>query len=334
MEEMKISVIIPVYNTAEYLPRCLDSVLQNTYQNLEIICINDGSTDDSAAVLKRYAESDSRIIVVNKINEGVSAARNIGLDIATGSFVSFIDSDDWVHSKYFEVMMHFQIKFNADIVASNYSSVVEMVPNKLLDIDDCKTSSLGFDEIMGCGFLKRIIWGRIYRRKCIEGHRFPKGIKWGEDMIFNVSVLCDAPYLQTVIIDEVLYFYFQRETSAVNTVKTIERIPVCQFYLAQGEKTKDKNQKEIFLLECAKQLLAHRYAAKVCAEYEAYRKCENLVQECSRALRDTSIKCTKKMMIFFFFCCPWAYRLYRIVDDPSLLDWEKAQKQRRKKKNL
>ena len=119
MEEMKISVIIPVYNTAEYLPRCLDSVLQNTYQNLEIICVNDGSTDDSAAVLKRYAESDSRIIVVNKINEGVSAARNIGLDIATGSFVAFIDSDDWVHSKYFEVMMHFQIKFNADIVASN-----------------------------------------------------------------------------------------------------------------------------------------------------------------------------------------------------------------------
>lgn len=330
MEELKISVIIPVYNTAEYLPRCLDSVLQNTYQNLEVICINDGSTDDSADVLKGYSESDSRIIIVNKNNEGVSVARNTGLNLATGDVIAFIDSDDWIHYQYFETMMHAQMKYNADIVAGGYLSVTEMTPDKTLNVDICKTSTLGFDDIMGCGYLKRMIWGRIYRRSCIAGHRFPKGIKWGEDTIFNVSILCDIPDLQAVMVDEDVYYYYQRETSAVNTVKTVDRIQVCQFYLTQGKRTENANQKEIFLSECAKQLLAHRYAAKVCAEYEAYRQCQELSRECLHALCDISIKSTKKMIFSLFFGCPWAYRLYRIIDDPTLLTWEKNEKGKRK----
>ena len=105
--EPKISVIIPIYNTAAYLPRCLDSILQNTYRSLEIICVNDGSTDDSAVILERYAAADSRIIAVNQENAGVSAARNTGLDMATGDFIAFVDSDDWVHPQYFEILIQF-----------------------------------------------------------------------------------------------------------------------------------------------------------------------------------------------------------------------------------
>ena len=114
--EPKISVIIPIYNTAKYLPRCLDSILNNMYQNLEVICINDGSTDESAVILERYAAADSRIISVNKANAGVSAARNTGLDIATGDFIAFVDSDDWIHFQFFEILLLIALENNANIL--------------------------------------------------------------------------------------------------------------------------------------------------------------------------------------------------------------------------
>ena len=97
MQTPLISVIIPVYNVEAYLPRCLDSVIQNTYRNLEIICVDDGSTDGSPEILRDYAQRDARITVITKENGGVSSARNAGLDRATGEFVAFIDSDDFVH---------------------------------------------------------------------------------------------------------------------------------------------------------------------------------------------------------------------------------------------
>ena len=93
MEE-KISVIVPVYNVEPYLERCLDSIIQNTYRNLEIICVNDGSTDNCGAILDRYAEQDDRFVVIHKENGGLSSARNSGMDVATGEFIAFIDSDD------------------------------------------------------------------------------------------------------------------------------------------------------------------------------------------------------------------------------------------------
>ena len=323
--EPKISVIIPIYNTAEYLPRCLDSILHNTYQNLEVICIDDGSTDNSLKILEQYAAEDSRIVAVNQENAGVSAARNTGLDRATGDFIAFIDSDDWVHPQYFEILMHFMFKTNTNVVACNYSSVIDATPNQKIDISKSKFTYLKFHGIMSHGYLKRVIWGKIYKKTYISELRFPNDIKWGEDTIFNVSALCNASTAQVIIVDVPLYFYFQRENSAVNTTKTIDKIPVCQFYLKQGVREKDKIKQEVYFSECAKQLLAHRYAAKVCAEYEAYRQCEELIRECTLALRKSSITPKKAVLLFFFFC-PWSYRLYRIVDDPTLLKWEKMKR--------
>lgn len=324
--EPRISVIIPIYNTAEYLPRCLDSILCNTYQNLEIICINDGSTDDSAAILERYAAVDPRIIAVNMVNAGVSAARNTGLDMATGDFISFIDSDDWIHPQYFELLVYFQKKTDADIVAGRYLSVTETQPIENPIFGKFHFNILNFRNIMTNGYLKRMIWGRIYRRECIGSNRFQVGIKWGEDTIFNVSVLCNAAELSAVMVDEVIYFYFQRASSAVNTLKTIDKVPVCQFYLNQSILETDTTRKSIFFSECAKQLLAHRYAAKVCLEHEAYRQCQELIEECSRALRKSSVPPPKKAMLLFFFSAPWCYRLYRIIDDPTLLKWERTKR--------
>lgn len=102
-----VSVIIPIYNTARYLPRCLDSILNNDYKNLEIICINDGSTDNCLEILKEYENKDDRILLIDVPNGGVSKARNLGLDYATGDYICFIDSDDWIHRQFFSALLLF-----------------------------------------------------------------------------------------------------------------------------------------------------------------------------------------------------------------------------------
>lgn len=95
-KETKFSVILPIFNTEKYLKACLDSIINQTYKNLEIICVDDGSTDGSLKILEEYSSKDSRIKIINQQNQGVSAARNVGIDNATGDYVSFVDPDDWV----------------------------------------------------------------------------------------------------------------------------------------------------------------------------------------------------------------------------------------------
>lgn len=118
-----ISVIIPVYNVEKYLGRCLDSIINQTYNNLEIICINDGSTDSSLEILRSYGAREPRIKIISQDNQGLSEARNVGLKIASGEYISFIDSDDWIDGYYYESMVAKIYSSNADIVFANMKSM-------------------------------------------------------------------------------------------------------------------------------------------------------------------------------------------------------------------
>lgn len=124
MDNLKISVILPVYNVAIYLERCIDSVLNQTYTNLEIIIIDDGSTDNSSEICDKYESRDSRVIVFHKQNGGPSSARNFGMRHVTGDYVSFIDSDDWIQKDFYESMMS-GLLVNADIINANYSIEID-----------------------------------------------------------------------------------------------------------------------------------------------------------------------------------------------------------------
>ena len=119
----KISVIIPVYKVEQYLPECLDSIINQTYKNLEIICIDDGSPDNSGKILDEYASKDNRIRVIHKENGGISSARNAGLDIATGDWISFVDSDDWLDINTYEKLLSSADEANTDIVMFGNCSV-------------------------------------------------------------------------------------------------------------------------------------------------------------------------------------------------------------------
>ena len=116
----KITVIIPVYNVEIYLADCLDSVLQQTLNEIEIICINDGSSDNSLEILKEYARKDSRIIIISQENKGLGSARNRGLEVATGEYVAFLDSDDWVDNNYYEKLYNTAKKYNSEIACAGF----------------------------------------------------------------------------------------------------------------------------------------------------------------------------------------------------------------------
>ena len=120
MNSHKISIIIPVYNVEQYLPMCLDSVINQSYKNLEIICINDESPDNSSVILENYAANDSRFKIINQKNTGLSGARNKGIQIASGSYIMFVDSDDWIDVNTCEVVLRLALEHNADVVMWPY----------------------------------------------------------------------------------------------------------------------------------------------------------------------------------------------------------------------
>jgi glycosyltransferase EpsH len=131
----KISIIVPVYNVEKYLKQCLDSLVHQTFKNIEIICINDGSSDSSSKILNEYEIRCDRIIVINQVNYGVSVARNTGLDIARGEYLMFVDSDDWIDLDMCSVMYNIAQKYDADIVLSTYVREYEntSLPKHLFD---------------------------------------------------------------------------------------------------------------------------------------------------------------------------------------------------------
>ena len=205
-----ISVIIPVYQAEKYVKRCLDSVLNQTYKNLEIILINDGSTDKSVEIIESYAKSDDRITLLHQENQGAGAARNLGLEIAKGDYIGFVDSDDWIERDMYEYLFNIAERENADIAACDFYSVVgKNEKEKKAEIE--KIECMDYDALMK--FFFRIngeksfyaVWNMLYKREIIGSCRFPEG-KITEDLLFNYFVYCNCK--KYVLSNQKKYYYF------------------------------------------------------------------------------------------------------------------------------
>ena len=219
----KITVIVPVYNVENYLNKCLDSIIKQTYKNLEIIVVNDGSTDNSGTICQEYAQKDDRIVYIEKENGGLSDARNAGLDRMTGSYVTFVDSDDWVELDYIEVLYNKLIEYQADIAVGNYCKFNESDSNFYFHISgnyfekrydnvsvvDCLNNS---NKLLNSALI--VAWGKIYRKEIITNFRFPVG-RVGEDALFNLKVLLSSKTI--VYINKDAYIYRVRSGSISNT---------------------------------------------------------------------------------------------------------------------
>ncbi len=203
------SVIIPVYNVEKYLSKCLDSVTSQIFADIEIICVNDGSTDGSLSVLEKYAQKDNRIRVINKENQGVSAARNDGIEASSGEFIMFLDADDMYLPQTCEYVYEKIKQDNPDIVCFGHSNSVKLVEKLARRKDKAKLGNIIANQVF--------IWNKAFRKTFLteSGIKFPVGVKTAEDIVFCcLCYFCNPKYSY---IPKSLYLYTaKRENSATN----------------------------------------------------------------------------------------------------------------------
>lgn len=212
-----VSVIVPAYNVAGYLPQCLNSIVRQTYDHLEIIIVDDGSTDKTGSIAEEWAANDQRISVIHQPNGGLSAARNTALDAARGQLITCIDSDDYVHSEYVERLYQALIEQNADLAVGGFVKFDEgtmpqlkPLPATAKQLAYCQSEAI--NAVFYQNRLDHSACGRLYRRELFEGIRYPVGRLY-EDIAVVYPMLLKVK--KVVLIDTPLYYYLQRPDSII-----------------------------------------------------------------------------------------------------------------------
>ncbi len=260
-----ISVVVPVYNVKQYLTRCLDSIINQTYSYLEIIIIDDGSTDDSGKICDEYSIKDQRIRVIHKTNGGLSDARNVGIDKANGKYISFVDSDDYLHPEFIEILYKNICEYKADVSICGFIKGTNSKFSGKTKRNECKVFKR--EEMLGQwhGKYRHIetqAWNKLYLKDLFTGEkiRYPRGMNH-EDV--QTTHLVIAACNRVVITESRLYYYFQRSDSITNSTFTDKRIyDILEAqnrrlyffknhnYLQAYERLKIKMQKYFMLLYC------------------------------------------------------------------------------------
>lgn len=248
--ENKISVIVPVYNAEKYVKRCIDSILNQTYKNLEVVLVNDGSTDKSGYICDMYAKSDDRIKVVHQLNKGVCVARNTGIKESSGEYILFIDSDDWIEYNTLEILMN-NVKFeDIDILIYGYKMEFIQKDNKKTKIVTpekkfYKTVLDYLDDfnIYRTNGLFGYCWNKIYKADIIRKNKvFFEEYAFAEDLYFNFKIL---PYCRDIkVINDSFYHYMHQSEITLSKVKKDEITAMNQIYDKTVEFLKKMNSYE------------------------------------------------------------------------------------------
>lgn len=239
-----VSIIVPVYNAQKGLSRCLESICGQTYSELQIILLNDGSTDGSLAICEQFRAKDARIMVVDKENEGVSRTRNAGLALAQGDYIQFADSDDLLDPDYTQNLVQAALQHSADLVIAPYWMVIPSNSSKTGHALETLQESLGIEpeapttEVHKYGFLPQgvysredyarrlmqqpasfyygVLWNKLYRREIIMAHdiRCDEEFTWSEDMLFNLSYIRYADSFYAIRTP--LYYYSRRRKHSLS----------------------------------------------------------------------------------------------------------------------
>ena len=299
-QQRKVSVIIPVYNSAQYLGRCLDSVINQTYKKLEIICVNDGSKDDSLQILNKYKEIYNNIIIVDKTNEGVSAARNDGIRKATGDYITFVDSDDWLESDAIESLYNEMIYQNVDVIRGNYYINTEFDKNKtsgdLADLKNKKvlTAQTDFSEKV----IKNILNGEIpcyvvllmiKREIVFNAPLFKTDIAFMEDVVFYLELMNHINGIY--FLDKPIYHYYCNPNSSSKSaeyhIRNIYNVIKTNVYIEEIM-TKSKFDLKRFL-EIRQAFNAKTIMSYLYAMYKDADDKKGLIREINKLLEDETI---------------------------------------------
>lgn len=276
MNDSLISVIIPIYKVERYLRRCIDSVISQTYKNLEIILVDDGSPDGCGKICDEVAKKDRRIIVIHKKNGGLSDARNAGLRKAKGDYFIFIDADDYIDTKMIQILFENLKKSNADISVCNYDIFDENENYifKDFELEEEKGEFSGYEAAEKTLFKQEpqmvVAWNKLTKRKLWENRIFPIG-KQHEDDFTSYQLYYEAD--KVVITKMPLYHYFQRSDSIVGVGFNIKSLDKIEAYIRAKEYFEKKDRKLynracnmvlIMNMRCMKELLYSRCSNKEC----------------------------------------------------------------------
>lgn len=222
--EPLISVIVPVYKVEKYLNRCVQSIINQTYQNLEIILVDDGSPDNCPAMCDAWAAKDNRVKVIHKKNGGLSDARNAGMAIASGELMGFVDSDDWITPDMYQHLHDLMEVGNSDIAACGVETVWDDgTPSRILTKSGCcvLNQEEAMQAIIEESWLKQPVWYKLYKTALIQDIPFPVG-KYHEDVFWSYQAVGNAQGIS--ISDKVCYFYSQRSGSIMGEGYSLKRL--------------------------------------------------------------------------------------------------------------
>lgn len=293
MMDPLISVIVPVYNVEPFIRRCVESILNQSYKNLEIILVDDGSTDRCGELCEILAETDSRIKVVHQQNKGLSGARNTGLRIAKGEYLSFIDSDDAVSHFFYEMLVGIAESQNADIVSCDRVDVYEeqLPPDAVLDdyAFETLTREKAFEYLVNNRVFYQTVWDKLYRREVLRDLWFIEG-KLHEDEFFTWKVLQNCN--KVIHVSAPMYFYFHRKGSIMETF-SIGRL---DFFQARYER-------HLFIVKTYPDLLI---ASKASIEFPCILMMQRLLK-----FKDRSLKAKGKEILNDYYnkCRFWGAEL-------------------------
>lgn len=307
----KISIIIPIYNTVDYLERCLTSVCNQTYRNLEIICIDDGSTDGSEKILDRYAQKDNRIIAIHQINAGESNARNTGLKIMSGECVAFLDCDDWIELDMYEILIKKMEEENVDLVASSwfkdtnaYSIAIKnefLVGEETFGREQLLLYLYKRDSYRGFTYM----WNKLYKRKLFFDKNkklilFDEELELGGDVLYLARLALNTK--NACYVDKSYYHYFQRNDSGCHTTNLKKRLDWIKAYIKIIDYiNKEKINTESLLW--IKRFLAYHCSNVAELAYEqkeavVLKQCQNIMREYQKEYIQTNLQYNDRLLRF------------------------------------
>ncbi|MBC2580565.1 glycosyltransferase [Clostridium sp. DJ247] len=275
----KISIIVPIYNVEKYLEKCLKSILGQTFKDFELILVNDGSPDNCGCICDIYSKLDSRIRVIHKENGGLSSARNAGIDLATGEYIGFVDSDDWIDVNMYESLYSIAKETDADIVQcrfkESYDEEINNIKNntnkfKWVDKFDALNNLIAYGET----HVQMVVaWNKLYKKNLFNGIRFPNG-KIHEDEFTTYKLLYKSNKI--ALTEDELYYYRQTPNSIMNAKFNKKRLDYLEALKETLSFFKEVNNQHLY------DMTTIRYVDSL---KKYYFKCKELLEDNEQALR-------------------------------------------------